>query len=86
MATKKGPNQANSANYEIAGLFGLVNVSGESSFFDYDEPVVADLDQVHVAKSPHKLRDSGAGRADHLGQFFVGDPLSDYNASRIFLS
>ena len=69
-----------------AVLGNLREVIGEFVFLDDEKMIVVGFDQSQVTKSLHEQADPRPRRADHLGQFFMGNLQLDANAARVFLA
>ena len=69
-----------------ARLGDLREVIGKFLFFDNEKAVAIGLDQSKVVEALHKQADPWPRRADHLGQFFVGNPQFDADAARILFT
>ena len=69
-----------------ATLGDLSEVIGEFLFFDDKKVLSTGLDQPKVMKALHKQTDPRPGRADHLGEFFMGNPQFDADAARVLFT
>jgi len=54
-------------------LGDLRQVIGELAFFDDEKVIFVGLDQTQVVKPLHEQADSRPRRADHCGEFFMGN-------------
>ena len=70
----------------LPALGDLREIIDEFVFFDDQEMILIGLDQAEIMKPLHKQTDPRPGRADHLGEFFVGNLELDANTARIFLA